>query len=526
MAKKIRFPLKMKNGAEVRTLDELKENFDLESILGYFADGKLAKWLADRYYDEKAEAVTALTSTTPNLSVKLCEILEVEYQAENGNIDLESIKRHNKKYQLLSAITSKKEILHNIDIVAINQDDLYAILYDSPSLVYLYGEEFVAPIGAENVEYIGVNNPLVKLNKGKTILDYNEKGVRFKNVRFDFDVINYGETLFITGKLKEAFPVLKNAANNGNSRAMYLMAQYYSYGYDTVIIDEKERNNWYEKGYNLKDPASMYGYATNCIEYNSAEQKSVYNRIFNDIRNMAESGDVIASNVLGTMYKLGRGVEQNSVEAAKWYMVGAEQGYVNSQSSLGNLYYFGNGVDKDSEEAVKWYKKAAEQGNANAQRLLGFMYEYGNGISQNYAEAFNWYKRAVNQGNKRAKYGLAGMYWYGNGIEQNIPKAIDLFLEADASHNGDALRRIGDKFHDGDGVKVNYAEAIKWYEKAVEKENGDAQYNLGRMYYEGEGVTQNINKALELYKKADKNGSPFAESAIHMHETRIKYKTN
>ena len=49
MARKIRFPLKMKNGAEVRTLDELKENFDLESVLGYFADGKLSTWLADRY---------------------------------------------------------------------------------------------------------------------------------------------------------------------------------------------------------------------------------------------------------------------------------------------------------------------------------------------------------------------------------------------------------------------------------------------------------------------------------------------
>ena len=46
MARIIRFPLKMKNGAEIRTLDELKENFDLESVLGYFTDGKLATWLA------------------------------------------------------------------------------------------------------------------------------------------------------------------------------------------------------------------------------------------------------------------------------------------------------------------------------------------------------------------------------------------------------------------------------------------------------------------------------------------------
>ncbi len=47
MARKIRFPLRMKNGAEVRTLEELRENFDLESVLGYYTDGKLQTWLAD-----------------------------------------------------------------------------------------------------------------------------------------------------------------------------------------------------------------------------------------------------------------------------------------------------------------------------------------------------------------------------------------------------------------------------------------------------------------------------------------------
>ena len=71
MARKIRFPLKMKNGAEVHTLDELKENFDLESVLGYFTDGKLATWLADRYYDETAEAVSALSADSPELNAML-----------------------------------------------------------------------------------------------------------------------------------------------------------------------------------------------------------------------------------------------------------------------------------------------------------------------------------------------------------------------------------------------------------------------------------------------------------------------
>ena len=35
MAKKIRFPLAMADGVQVRTLDELKEHFDLEAVLEY-----------------------------------------------------------------------------------------------------------------------------------------------------------------------------------------------------------------------------------------------------------------------------------------------------------------------------------------------------------------------------------------------------------------------------------------------------------------------------------------------------------
>ena len=51
MAKKIKFALEMKDGAKVRTLEELQEHFDLKTIIGYFLDGKLQKWLEDRYYD-------------------------------------------------------------------------------------------------------------------------------------------------------------------------------------------------------------------------------------------------------------------------------------------------------------------------------------------------------------------------------------------------------------------------------------------------------------------------------------------
>ena len=153
MAKIIRFPLKMNNGAEVRSLEELKENFDLESVLGYFADGRLKTWLADRYYDEKAEAVAALSADMPDLNAMLCEILEVEYHPEETVADLGEIQRRNEKLRILQEITADKDILDNIDLVAMDQDELFDILDESPEKVYLYGDKFEIPFERKNIQY-------------------------------------------------------------------------------------------------------------------------------------------------------------------------------------------------------------------------------------------------------------------------------------------------------------------------------------------------------------------------------------
>lgn len=154
MARVIRFPLKMKNGAEVRTLEELKENFDLESVLGYFTDGKLRTWLADRYYDDKANEISILSADMPDLKVKLCEILEVEYQADTDETDLELIQQRNEKLKILGAVAVDKDILNNIDLVAMNQDELYDILDEGTDKVYLYGEKFEISFGKKNISYI------------------------------------------------------------------------------------------------------------------------------------------------------------------------------------------------------------------------------------------------------------------------------------------------------------------------------------------------------------------------------------
>eukprot|EP00729_Bicosta_minor_P022703 gene22703-biopygen29461 len=77
-----------------------------------------------------------------------------------------------------------------------------------------------------------------------------------------------------------------------------------------------------------------------------------------------------AQSSLGRMYFNGEGVEQDYVEAAKWYRVSAEAGFALAQSSLGGMYGIGIGVEQDSSKALKWVQLAAAQGSTDALKLL------------------------------------------------------------------------------------------------------------------------------------------------------------
>ena len=81
MAKKIKLPLEMANGVAVRTIEELKENWDLEKIVSYYRNGRLLTWLNDRYYDEQAEQLKLLEDVTDahELQNKLCGIFDMPF---------------------------------------------------------------------------------------------------------------------------------------------------------------------------------------------------------------------------------------------------------------------------------------------------------------------------------------------------------------------------------------------------------------------------------------------------------------
>lgn len=124
---------------------------------------------------------------------------------------------------------------------------------------------------------------------------------------------------------KEAeFNALVTKANDGDTKAMYTLAEKY----------------WAVKNY--VEAAKMY-------------------------RKAAEAGNAEAMNGIGFCYYRGFGVPKNYESAVYWFQKAADAGEVNAMCWLGDCYYEGSGVAKNETTALKWYEKATQKGSKYTQ---------------------------------------------------------------------------------------------------------------------------------------------------------------
>ena len=83
MARVLNFSLTMKDGYKVeRDIADLREHFDLETVLGLYKEGKLQRWLKQNKYAEEAAQLDDLDEDAPDFTRAFCRILGVE--AVNG----------------------------------------------------------------------------------------------------------------------------------------------------------------------------------------------------------------------------------------------------------------------------------------------------------------------------------------------------------------------------------------------------------------------------------------------------------
>lgn len=102
-------------------------------------------------------------------------------------------------------------------------------------------------------------------------------------------------------------------------------------------------------------------------------QAGRYGVAYSQYISAAIAGEAPAQTVIGNLYRLGLGVEQNLPEAPRWYLKAALQGYVPAQLNLAAVYMSGAGVPPRADYAFGWYSLAAKSGDAQAAAQLNFM---------------------------------------------------------------------------------------------------------------------------------------------------------
>lgn len=465
----VKFPLEMKDGVQVRNISELKKNFDIEKVVGYFLDGKLKKWLDARWYEDESDAVSKLDENDPLLAQRLCEIFEVEYV--ESKINTEEITTRNERITKLKQYTDDENILKNIDSVAFTQEDLTDLWDKKTSVIYLCGEIFEISLSQKSILYVGINKPIVVIPAQEAV-EFEKFGIQFKGIMFEAEYqkimlpkLEKAIELHRNKQYDKAKVIFEKHATKGNAEAMWYLGFYYKNGYGTEA-DIQKSYEWYLKG--------------------------------------AEAGDSDAMNSVAICYEEGRGTKEDRKKAAEWYKKGAEAGQMYAMYNWARCCENGIGVSYDSKSSIYWYEKSAEAGHSYSMGKMADYYRSYEG-GKDYDKTVYWAIKGAEEGNERS---IEVLVWiYNRSAEYD--KVFSL-LEPKAQ-NGDvrAMITLYDWYSTGRVVLKpyrNYRKALQWLRSAAEAGDVNSMNRLGNLYNGGNrdwGVVDNISEARKWWAKAD-----------------------
>lgn len=414
MAKKIKFSLIMDNNVQVRTLEELRENFNMEKVIAYYSDGKLINWLKDRYYDVEAEKISRLNKNSNDFKKDLCEIIGVQFF--DDELDIEAIELKNRRISYLKQFTDDKEILEQINSVAFNQDELADLLDEDVKKIYLCGDVFQIPLRKENISYIGVNKPKITISSNQDI-DFSKLNISFKNIELN----NVNNVRIVTQENKNV---------------------------DTYIENEEDK---------LK-------LAQEYIDGVNGKKKN-YVKAFTLFKEIAEDGNDLGLYKLGTCYEYGYGVEEDYKKAFECYTKASLYGLGEAYEKVGNCYYNGNGVEKNLEKAAANYRKALDEGIEDIKEKLNIC-------------EFEVCKVKANKGDAKAQCDLGSCYYSGDGVGKSYTKAVEWFKKSSMQGYGPATRNLGVCYQYGLGVSESKYQATSLYRQAISQGDSSAEVLL------------------------------------------------
>ena len=157
----------MSNGAEVRTLAELKDNFDISSIYMHYKTGRLFTWLKDRDCKEEAMKIETINAGD-NIFEQLYAAFGIEPATSSSEPDMARLDRMIEIQDELKRLVVEREVFDHLDEVALTQEDLEACIRDGKKHVYLVKGEFDVRELPEEIIYDKIENAILKTNESET----------------------------------------------------------------------------------------------------------------------------------------------------------------------------------------------------------------------------------------------------------------------------------------------------------------------------------------------------------------------
>lgn len=288
--------------------------------------------------------------------------------------------------------------------------------------------------------------------------------------------------LYKNKQYKQAIPLLKADANNGNAQAQFYLGKLYADG-NILKKDEDEALIWYRKSARQNNGDAQYSIAQ-AYFYGHLGLEKDRKKAFDLYEKSAKSGNTDSQIKLGLCYYFGEGTPKDYKQSFIWLKKGTRENKKESKYAyflLGNMLFKGLGVQGDPAESAKWFEKAAVLGDAHSQAMLASQYYEGLGVPKSIEKAQYWAEKSAEQGNEGGKYFLGIIYEH---TDKKTGKAIVLYKQA--SENGMPL----------------------------------ASFRLAQIYEEGKGVDKDMKKAFRYYKLAADQGSKEAMEKVTAFEKR------
>jgi serine/threonine protein kinase/TPR repeat protein len=181
--------------------------------------------------------------------------------------------------------------------------------------------------------------------------------------------IMYAEGKGVAEDQRQASAYLRDAAEEADLQAVWLMAQRYDAGVGTE-----------------PNPERASGFYLLAARLDKKE----------------------AWPIVAERYAAGNGFRKNDEEAFVWWRKAADSlRHLPSMTRVAEAYSRGRGVKKDELLAQSWYFRAAEQGDPEAQYQVGMMHIKGKGVAKNPFTARGWLEKAASRGHEAARLELA-----------------------------------------------------------------------------------------------------------------------